>query len=45
MRKKIEIAGKICINDLAMPGIDQLKDASCRVQCAVAAPIGILFRW
>ena len=42
MRKKIEIAGKIRINDLSMPSIDQLKDASYCVQCAAAAPISVL---
>jgi hypothetical protein len=45
MGKKIEIAGKICINDFAMPGIDQLEDASYCVLSAVAPPIGVLFRW
>ena len=44
MGKKIEIAGKIRINDLSMPGVDQLMDVSYCVQCAAASPIGVLFR-
>ncbi len=44
MRKKIEIAGKICINDLTMSIVDQLMDVSHCVQCAAVAPVGILFR-
>jgi hypothetical protein len=44
MGKKIEIASKIRINDLSMPRVDQLEDASYCVQCAAASPVGVLFR-
>jgi hypothetical protein len=44
VRKKIEIGGKVCVNDFNMSGVDQLMDVSHCVQCAAVAPIGILFR-
>ena len=44
MGKKIEIAGKICVNDFLMSGVDQLVDALYGVQRAAVTPISVLFR-
>src|ERR1700688_3656783 len=44
MRQTIEVATEICVNNFAIPRIDQLVDLSYRVQCATLAPIGILLR-
>jgi hypothetical protein len=45
MWKEIKIAGKVCIYDLSMAGVDQLMNACHCVQGAAAPPIGVLFWW
>ena len=44
MRKTIEVATEICVNNFSIPGIDQLVDLSHRIQCATVPPVGILLR-
>ena len=43
MRKTIEVAAYICVDNFSMASIDQLVDLSHRVQCAAVLPIGVLF--
>jgi hypothetical protein len=44
MRKTIEVATEIYVNNFSIPGIDQLVDLSYRIQCATVPPAGILLR-
>ena len=44
MRKTIEVATEICVNNFSIPGIDQLVDLSHRIQRATVPPVGILLR-
>src|SRR5438876_10415565 len=39
----IQVAAEICIYDFSMASVDQLVDASHRVQRAAVLPIGVLF--
>jgi hypothetical protein len=42
MRKRIGVATKVCIYDIAMAGVDQLMDVSYCVQYAAVSPISVL---
>src|SRR6266576_6017236 len=42
MRKRIEVAGYVCVNNFTMASIDQLVDVFDRVQCTAACSIGVL---
>ena len=44
MRKSIEVAAEICVNNFSMASVDQLMDVSHRVQCTAVSPVGVLFR-
>jgi len=44
VRNRVKVAAQICVDNFAMPCIDQLMDVFYGVQCAAVPPIGVLFR-